>query len=88
MKYVLLALLAYLAWRWVTTLKSADSPAARAPQSAVAEPPQSSDAETMVGCAHCGIHLPQSEAICGEDDALNFCCDDHRLQYVRSRTAA
>jgi uncharacterized protein len=32
--------------------------------------------EQMVNCAHCGLYLPQSEAIC-EGDKF-FCCNEHR----------
>ena len=31
---------------------------------------------SMVSCAHCGVHLPASEA-CG-DGALSYCCERHR----------
>lgn len=32
--------------------------------------------ERMVACAHCGVHLPESEAVAG--DGRHFCCDEHR----------
>ncbi|MFA5913479.1 MAG: PP0621 family protein [Burkholderiales bacterium] len=32
--------------------------------------------ERMVSCAHCGLYLPQSEAI-GEEGRY-FCCAEHR----------
>ena len=35
------------------------------------------EAEPMVPCAHCGVHLPQSEALAGEDGKL-YCSDTHR----------
>ena len=34
-------------------------------------------AEAMVACAHCGVHLPRSDAIEGRDGRL-FCGDAHR----------
>ncbi len=32
--------------------------------------------ERMVVCAHCGVHLPESEAL--EDDGRHFCSEEHR----------
>ena len=32
--------------------------------------------ERMVACAHCGVHLPESEAIA--DDGRHYCCAAHR----------
>ncbi len=39
-------------------------------------------AEPMVRCAHCGVHLPRSEAV-GKDDVL-FCSESHRALGGRS----
>jgi uncharacterized protein len=33
-------------------------------------------AEQMVGCAHCGVNLPQSEAVAGNGSF--FCSEAHR----------
>lgn len=35
--------------------------------------------ERMVECAHCGLHVPESEAVAG--DSRSFCCEAHRLAY-------
>jgi uncharacterized protein len=32
--------------------------------------------QTMVSCAHCGVHLPQDEAVAGHDGL--YCSDAHR----------
>ncbi|GAB4180015.1 MAG: hypothetical protein Fur0039_24540 [Rhodocyclaceae bacterium] len=32
--------------------------------------------ERMVSCAHCGVHLPESEAV--KRGQSYFCCDEHR----------
>jgi uncharacterized protein len=40
-----------------------------------------SDAERMVGCRQCGVHLPISEAIKADDHY--FCSDEHRRMFVR-----
>jgi uncharacterized protein len=39
--------------------------------------------ETIVACAHCGVHLPRSEALEGRDGRL-FCGAAHRLADERS----
>lgn len=33
--------------------------------------------EDMVSCAHCGVHLPSSDAIHGHDH-LEYCSSEHR----------
>ncbi len=81
MKYLLFGLLAYLAWRWYTAQRPNDEPAA--PPS---PPPQTGDAEKMIGCAQCGVYLPQSEAVTGPD-SLHFCSDEHRRHYLSQRTS-
>jgi uncharacterized protein len=40
------------------------------------ESKESADGERMVGCAHCGVNLPRSEAI--NDDGAYFCGEAHR----------
>ena len=32
--------------------------------------------EQMVPCAHCGLHVPESEAVRGGGSV--YCCDEHR----------
>ncbi|MFI4940987.1 MAG: PP0621 family protein [Burkholderiales bacterium] len=39
----------------------------------------SGKAEEMLQCAHCGVHIPASEALIGEA-GLVFCCEEHRAQ--------
>lgn len=36
-----------------------------------------SNVETMVQCAHCGIHFPSSEAVVHASGA-QYCCEEHR----------
>lgn len=38
-----------------------------------------SSAETMVQCAHCGIHFPVSEAVVHASGA-HYCSEEHRHQ--------
>ena len=39
-------------------------------------PARGAGAAEMVRCAHCGLHLPQADAV--RDGALHFCSDAHR----------
>ncbi len=39
--------------------------------------------EKMVGCAHCGILLPLSEALTGADQR-HYCCEEHRALHAAS----
>lgn len=67
--FLLLAVAAYVAWRWVRSQRLGDS---RKSQPGTTVRP----AETMVSCATCGLHLPRQEALLlGE---RHFCCEDHR----------
>jgi uncharacterized protein len=50
-------------------------PASRPPGEPAA--PAAPRVERMVECAHCGLHVPESEAISGEGLA-HFCCEAHR----------
>lgn len=33
--------------------------------------------EKMLTCAHCGVHLPESEAVLADNRV--YCCDAHRV---------
>jgi uncharacterized protein len=39
-------------------------------------PPVAPPAEAMVRCAHCGVHLPRTEAV--EDGERLYCSEQHR----------
>ncbi|GAA6141477.1 PP0621 family protein [Hydrogenophaga sp. 5NK40-0174] len=77
MKYLLLAVVLGVAW-WMwrknhvgqasTTHKTAPAGRSHAPVA-------------MVACAHCGTHLPQSEAVRGKD--AYFCDPSHRAAHER-----
>jgi uncharacterized protein len=41
-----------------------------------ARPPAAREPEKMVSCAHCGVHLPESESI--RDAGLHYCCAEHQ----------
>ncbi len=66
MKFLVLLLLAAIIW--LAWKKS------RAPRPAA--PPAERPAEAMVSCAHCGVHLPESESV--PEGNLRYCCRAHR----------
>lgn len=79
MKYLIWAVVIYLAWRWYTVSKQSSSRPASSADSTPSGSNSGADevAEPMVKCAQCGIHLPQSEALHGAG-AITFCSEEHR----------
>jgi uncharacterized protein len=67
MKYLLLLLIVGVVL-WVWRVRSSGRVASRG---AAKQAP-----EGMLACAHCGLHLPASEALLGEGAA--YCSDAHR----------
>lgn len=61
-----LLLLAGIAWLIILMLRSSRTPVA---------PPQK-DADDMVQCKHCGVHLPKSECVTG--NGQTYCSPSHR----------
>ncbi len=57
--------------------QSGRQPAGDAPEGAPATPrSEVQDFEQMVACAHCGLHVPESEGVRGGGSV--YCCDEHR----------
>ncbi len=69
MKFLLLlAVLAIAIWYWLGQRKNPTSSAdTRTPPGA---------AENIVVCAHCHLHVPESEAILAAGQ--HYCCEEHR----------
>ena len=65
-KYLLLALVVVVVW-WLAKGFRRRGGAADTPEAAP---------EKMVNCAHCGLYLPQGEAI--HEGGRFFCCAEHR----------
>ena len=49
----------------------------RAEADAAKAPPAAAHLETIVACAHCGLHVPASDATVSETGA-SFCSEAHR----------
>lgn len=64
--FVVLAVAAYVAWTWLRRAALRDTQ----------KPPRVDKPQAMVGCAHCGLHLPQQEALPAGDRF--YCSEEHR----------
>ena len=60
-------------------------PPGQAPRMGSAPPPESDRAERMIECAHCGLHVPESEAVAG--DGLTFCSEAHRRAHRQAQNS-
>lgn len=81
MKYVVLALvLLVVIWLFFGRKQRSDGDAQRPgsddPSRSPAAPP--AQAQSMVACAHCGLHLPRAEALADGDGRL-YCGPAHRV---------
>lgn len=59
---LILVLVAAVAWTWRRVPRAGAAPKARLP--------------AMVGCAHCGLHVPSGEAVMLDDQP--YCSTGHR----------
>ncbi len=66
-KFILFLLIAVAVYWWLRQPRSIarrDDPAGTA------------DAETMVSCAYCGLHVPLTESV--SDEGRHYCGEEHR----------
>jgi len=68
MKYLLVLIVVAVGAAW---WRSQQAPAARSKSA----PPRRTTPENMVACAHCGVHLPRSEALV--QDGKFYCSAAH-----------
>ncbi len=64
-------LLAVIAWVWFKKSSRSDTP-----QRPPARTPPEAPVERIVQCAHCGLRVPEGEALVSGKD--QFCCAEHR----------
>lgn len=74
LKYLLIALLVWLIV--VPLLKRTLGRSTPAPQRPTTPPPAGQEPQEMVACAHCGLHLPASEAH-HDLGGLPYCSAEH-----------
>jgi len=74
MKFLLfLAIALLVVWLWRSGRRS-DSPS----DQATSTPPTPPGPQEMVRCAHCGVHLPHSDALVGRIGL--YCSKEHQQQ--------
>lgn len=77
-KFVLVVVLALVVVWWLRSLRRV------APPSDAKPPAQPTAAQSIVPCAHCGVHLPRSEAVAAAtSDQRYYCTEAHRLAAER-----
>lgn len=83
MKYLVLLLVLLVAVAWLAIGRRRDRrDESTAPPAPPRQAPQARPA-TMLACAHCGVHLPGSEAL-RDAEGRAYCSEAHRLVGPRS----
>jgi uncharacterized protein len=83
MKFVVLALIvAVLGWLFFGLQRKTSAPARKErgeeePGASAGTSAASATQVTMVRCAHCGVHMPVTEAIV-DAQGRHYCCAEHR----------
>ncbi|MET3495744.1 PP0621 family protein [Variovorax boronicumulans] len=82
MKYLLLLAVIWIAiWLWRKNrreeMRDAQRERMAKAQQRHATPPAVAAPQAMVRCAHCGLHLPASDAVASPDGAV-YCSPAHR----------
>jgi uncharacterized protein len=72
---LLIFILVLVAIWWIRRIVSRSDDSPRGDKEGVRRPGTDS-AERMVGCAHCGLHVPESESV--RDGDTYYCSEEHR----------
>lgn len=78
LKFLLMAAVALILWK---VLMPGDRSKGAASRRRPATPPEPTSPQTMVACAHCGLHLPEGDAVSAalpSGQTLHYCCQAHR----------
>jgi uncharacterized protein len=76
MKYLLVLAIVFVAvWLWRNNRREEKDERQQARPAAPPVP----QAQDMVRCPVCSVHLPRTDALPGPDGAL-YCCQEHRLR--------
>jgi uncharacterized protein len=79
---LLIFILALIVIWWVRrALRRLQDGRGAAPRSRASQDSDREQPELMRACAHCGLHVPETEGVCDGD--VFFCCDQHRRLGVR-----
>jgi uncharacterized protein len=83
LRMLLWLVLLFAAWWFFRPRRKAPPSASAAAGMARGRQGADVEAEAMVDCAHCGVHLPSSEAL-RDDAARTYCSNEHRIAGPRS----
>ena len=80
MKYLILLAVIVGAWWWVSGRRRPPPPADKPSKATQGQPPTQAQAQAqaMLACVHCGVHLPAADAII-DASGRPFCSEAHRL---------
>jgi uncharacterized protein len=78
MKFLVLLLVLLVAVAWLAIGRRRDRSDESPPPPAQPPPAPPARPATMLACAHCGVHLPGSEAL-RDAEGRAYCGDAHRL---------
>ncbi len=79
---VMLAVVGLVIW-WIRRGRASDEgPRAPPPKKGKAAPREPAAPTPMLACAHCGVHLPEAEAVT-DASGRPFCGEAHRLAGAR-----
>ena len=74
MKYLVLLAVLVVGYAWWRGQRRAETPPPHRPSPAVTP-------QDMVACAHCGVHLPRTEAL--THGQRSYCCAEHQRKDAR-----
>jgi len=72
MKYLVLLVVLVVGYAWWRNQRMSGTPPSPA------RPGQPPAPQDMVACAHCGVHLPRTEAL--TSGQRSYCCAEHQRQ--------
>ena len=78
MKFLVLLLVLLVAVAWLAIGRRRERRDESPPPAAPSRQAPTARPATMLACAHCGVHLPGSEAL-RDADGRAYCSDAHRL---------
>lgn len=88
MKWLVLAAVLVAVFWWIGRGRTggARPPRSDPAQPGAADPPgRTRDPQSMVECAHCGLLLPEAEALPAQDGKLHYCSEQHLAIGPRAR---
>ena len=77
MRLIIFLLIGFLVWYFIRRFKRNLANLQRAAEQAAQGKSGAAKQIKMQRCLHCGLHIPDNEAVFSGSDA--YCCEEHRL---------